>query len=254
MPMFAVRHSSITAAAIPTIAAIPRIAALAALALAGCASTPKPDEAPPPPVVAGDFTPASAAAPVRMESGRYPNLFAPSSYAVWVTNGVAAAKMQREQASGADISPLLAADAQTINANFYVVEVNLESAFPDASIAYDVVGLRAIDVYLTLPDGTMVYPAQRVMATSAAELQEGALRRYGRTNLIVFPKVDVLSGAPTVPGGTAGLRLTLDGFNSIFSFEWASGAPAAPPPPQESGGMTWSTIYTKLRELSRISQ
>lgn len=242
--MFAVRHCSIIAAA------------LAALTLTGCATTPKSQPAPTTPVVAGDFVPVSPAAAVQLDSGRYPNLFAPTSYAVWVTNGVAAAKMQREQTAGAEISPLLQADAETINANFYVIELNLESAFPDASIAYDVVGLRAIDAYLTLPDGTTVYPAQRVMATTAAEQQEGTLRRYGRSNLIVFPKVDVLSGAPTVPGGTTGLRLTLDGFNSIFHFEWAA-APsisAAPVPAEQSGGMSWSAVYTKLRELSRMTQ
>lgn len=250
MPMFAVRHSSITAAAIP------RIAALAALALAGCATTPKPEPVTTTPIVAGDFMPVSPAAPVQLDTGRYPNLFAPTSYAVWVTNGVAATKMQQEQAAGAEISPMLAADAETINANFYVVEVNLESAFPDASIAYDVVGLRAIDAYLTLADGTTVYPAQRIMATTAAETQEGALRRYGRTNLIAFPKVDVLSGAPTIPAGTTGLRLTLDGFNSVFSFAWAA-APSissAPVPADQSGGMSWSALYTKLRELSRMTQ
>lgn len=242
--MLAVRHHTVFAAA------------LAALALSACQSTPKPEPVSTVPIATGDFVPAHTAAPVSMESGRYPNLFAPSSYAVWVTNGVAEAKLQREQAGGAEISPMLAADAATINANFYVIEVNLESAFPDSSIAYDVVGMRAIDAYLTLPDGTQVFPAQRVMATTAAETQDGALHRYGRTNLIVFPKVDVLSGAPTIPGGTQGLRLTLDGFNSIFHFEWTAGpdSAAAPVLPEQSGGMTWSSLYTKLRELSRMTQ
>jgi len=242
--MLAVRHHTVFAAA------------LAALALSACQTTPKPEPVATVPVAAGDFVPVEPAAAVQLDSGRYPNLFAPTSYAVWITNGVAEAKLQREQAGGAEISPMLAADAATINANFYVIEVNLESAFPDASIAYDVVGMRAIDAYLTLPDGTTVHPAQRVMATTAGETEEGALRRYGRTNLIIFPKVDVLSGAPTIPGGTTGLRLTLDGFNSIFHFAWTAtpDATATPVPAEQSGGMTWSSLYTKLRELSRMTQ
>lgn len=242
--MIAVRHTS-------TVAVV-----LAAFALSACQTTKKPDETATVPVAVGDFVPASPAAAVQLESGRYPNLFAPTSYAVWITSGVAEAKLKREQALGGEISPMLAADASTINANFYVIEVNLESAFPDSSIAYDVVGMRAIDAYLTLPDGTTVYPAQRVMATTAGETEEGTLRRYGRTNLIVFPKTDVLSGAPTIPGGTQGLRLTLDGFNSIFHFEWTAGPDSATAPvlPEQSGGMTWSSLYEKIRELSRLTQ
>ncbi len=242
--MLAVRHHTVIAAA------------FLALALSACQTTKKPAETPTVPVAVGDFVPVSPAAAVQLDSGRYPNLFAPTSYAVWITNGVAEAKLKREQASGAEISPMLAADASTINANFYVIEVNLESAFPDSSIAYDVVGMRAIDAYLTLPDGTAVYPAQRVMATTAGETEEGTLRRFGRTNLIVFPKVDVLSGAPTIPAGTQGLRLTLDGFNSIFHFDWVAGpdSAAAPVLPEQSGGMTWSSLYEKLRELSRLTQ
>ena len=53
-----------------------------------------------------------------------------------------------------------------------------------------------------------------------------------------------------------GLRLTLDGFNSTFSFEWAA-APSlsnAPVPPQQAGALSWSNLYGKLRELSRLTQ
>jgi len=232
------------------------LAASAAIALVGCQSTHKPDPAVTAPVVAGDFAPVNPLSVVQNDSGRYPNLFAPSSYALWITDGVALAKLQQEQQSGAEISETLQTDAQRIAQNFYVVEVNLESAFPDGSIAYDVVGLRSVDAYLTLPDGSRIWPAQRVLGTGARENQEGSLRRFGRTNLVVFPKTDVLSGAPTIPAGTTGLRLTLDGFNSIFAFDWAA-APslsAAPVTAQQTGALTWSNLYTKLRELSRLTQ
>jgi len=230
------------------------LAALAVTALAGCQSTPKQEENFAP-VTAGDFAPVAAISAVHHESGRYPNLYAPNSYAIWVTDSVALAKLQAEQRSGAAISESLQADAQMIAQNYYVVEVNLDSVFPDGSIAYDVVGLRSIDVYLTLPDGTRLWPVQRVLGTTARESMDGALRRFGRTNIVVFPKSDVLSGLPTIPGNATGLRLTLDGFSSVFSFEWAA-APslASAPAPEQAGGMSWSNLYGKLRELSRISQ
>ncbi len=232
------------------------IAGLTLITAAGCQTTPKPDPNAAAPVAAGDFAPVAARSVIRQESGRYPNLFAPNSYAVWVTEAVAQAKLQREQQSGAEISDTLQTDAQLIAQNYYVIEIALDSAFPDGSIAYDVVGLRTIDAYLTLPDGSRVWPVQRVLGASARENQEGALRRFGRTNVVVFPKTDVLSGTPTIPAGATGLRLTLDGFNSVFTFEWAA-APSlssAPASPEDSGGLSWTALYGKLRELSRMTQ
>ncbi len=232
------------------------LAGLAIISLAGCQSTRKPDPEITAPVVAGDFAPVAALSLLRNESGRYPNLFAPSSYALWITDSVALAKYQREQQSGAAMSESLQADAQLIAQNYYVIEINLDSAFPDGSIAYDVVGLRSVDAYLTLPDGSRLWPVQRVLGTSAREGQDGTLRRFGRTNIVVFPKIDVLSGTPTIPASATGLRLTLDGFNSIFTFEWAA-APSlssAPIAPQDAGGLDWSSLYGKLRELSRLTQ
>lgn len=233
------------------------IAGLAVIACAGCKTTPKHKVEPAPaPAVAQDFAPAVPLSPLHLDSGRYPNLFGPGSYAVWVTDSVTVTKLQLEKNSGASISDTLAADAATVAKNYYVVEINLESTFPDGSIAYDVVGLRAVDVYLSLPDGTRVWPVQRVVGTTVRDQQEGALHHYGRTNIVVFPKRDVISGTPTVTNGAAGLRLTLDGLNSKFHFEWVA-APSSSPPPvseKEAGGLTWSGLWSKLRELSRMTQ
>ncbi len=232
-------------------------AGLAVITLSACKTTPKPDPtAATAPMIAQDFVPIAALSPLHLDSGRYPNLFAPGSYAVWVSDAVATTKLNIEKKSGTPISETLAADAELVAKNYYVVELDLDSAFPDSSIAYDVVGLRSVDVYLTLPDGTRVWPVQRVLGATARDQQEGALKRYGRTNIVVFPKTDVLSGTPTLPLGVTGLRLTLDGFNSIFHFEWAA-APSLsnqPVPPQEAGGLSWSGLFGKLRELSRLTQ
>lgn len=230
--------------------------AIASLVFTGCQTTRKPEPVATVPVVVGDFEPVNPFAPVRNDSGRYPNLLAQSSYALWITNGVAAGKLQVEQKSGAPIDDTLQADAQRVGENYYVIEVNTESAFPDGSIAFDVVGLRTIDAYLTLSDGSRVWPVQRVLGTSAREEQIGTIRQFGRTNILVFPKKDVLSGEPTIPPGTTGLRLTLDGFNSIFSFEWAGAPPDSPSvvPAESTAGLKWSMLYGKLRELARMTQ
>lgn len=226
----------------------------ATLIAAGCKTTPKPEA----PVMAlpHDFVPVAAVSQLHQTDGRYPNLFSTNSGALWVDAAVAQAKLQREESAGTDVSPLLESDAAAIASNYYVVEMNLASEFPDASIAYDVVGLRNVDLYLLLPDGTRVWPIQRVMGSTARETSAGALKAFGRTNIVAFPKRDVLTGQPTIPNGISGLQLVLDGFNSLFHFEWAAVPQDSPQPvtPAESGGLTFSGIFEKLRELSRMTQ
>jgi hypothetical protein len=68
--------------------------------------------------------------------------------------------------------------------------------------------------------------------------------------------MDVLAGQPTIPAGATGVQLVLDGFNSRFHFEWAA-APSVSPPPAaeaENGGLTFSGLFEKIRELSRMTQ
>jgi hypothetical protein len=226
------------------------------LLAAGCQTTPKPDEQATMTGPVEDFQPVHAVSALALSSGRYPNLFSTGSRALWVSEDVAHAKLEREQAGTGEISPMLAADGATIAANFYVIELNLVSQFPDASIAYDVVGLRTVDAYLLLPDGTRVWPVQRVLGSTAQERDAGAIKVFGRTNIVAFPKTDVLLGRPTIASGTPGVQLVLDGFNSTFHFEWAadpSAVQAAAAEP-EAGGLTYSALIEKLRELSRMTQ
>ncbi len=222
---------------------------------AGCQTTPKEPPAPAAIPVA-DLRPVNPVSTLHLGAGRYPNLFSPESRALWVNEDVAQAKLDREVAATGEVSPMLAADGAAIAQNYYVIEMQLGSQFPDASIAYDVVGLRTIDVYLLLPDGTRVWPVQRVMGSHASESNAGALKAYGRTNIVAFPKMDVLTGLPTIPGDASGVQLVLDGFSSAFNFEWAFVPAVDTPPaePAEGGGLKFSDLFESLRELSRMTQ
>ncbi len=171
-----------------------------------------------------------------------------------MSEGVAVAKLQRDQQAGVTISPMLAADAEFIAENYYVIELHLESLFPDASIAYDVVGLRNMEVYLSLPDGGRSMPIQRILGTQAREQQQGALKQFGRTNIVVFPKQEVLLGQATVPADAEAVRLVIQGFNTTFSFAWAAATEPRAVSIQQAGPMTFTGLYEKLRDLAHKFQ
>ena len=198
---------------------------------------------------------------MHLEQGRYPNLFSSGSYALWVDQSVARAKLQKDVQEGLAVNAQLAEEAEYIHANYIVFECRLESLFPDASIAYDVIGLRNMDVYLVTPDGVRVRPIQSIMGSHADEKSQGTLKQFGRTNLLIFPKEDVLARTPTIPNETPGVRLFIDGFNSAFYFEWtaatpvdAEGRPIAIPEPSQPGRLGFSALYSKLRVLAHAFQ
>jgi hypothetical protein len=197
---------------------------------AGCATTgrsPEPEFTPvPPPPPQAVFVPAATQASLQFAAGRYPNLFAPESRAVWgggtVTTQVSSIEPVEENAAAAagpiEITPPAASDGQLM------IECRIESEFPDISIAYDVAGLRGCNAYLELPDGTRLLPAQKIIGRELSETPVGALRRYARTNRLYFPVSD---NGLLVPMGSPGLRLVIQGHDSTFFFEW----PNVPPPP-----------------------
>lgn len=234
----------------------------AALILSACQTRgPKEDDLPVIPAEALVFRPQSSLSLMHLDEGRYPNLFSPGSYALWVDEGVAQAKLQKDLQEGIAVNAALAEDAEFIHENYIVFECRLESVFPDASIAYDVVGLRNLDVYLVTPDGTRVRPIQTILGTHADEKSRGALKDFGRTNLLVFPKEDMLSGVPTIQDDASGVRVVVDGFNSAFYFEWAraplvdeEGQPIVIPEPEPSlaGRLGFSAFYSKLRVLAHM--
>ncbi len=203
--------------------------AFVALNLAACRTTPT---EPPAPVEAvlppTQFEPLTYVAPVEGGEGPAAQLYAPSSFAVWVGPEVADLKRQRDLAKGAQIEPYIDAAAATIPVDYIVIEAHVKSAFPDSSLAYDAVTFRNVEAYLEVTEANgdvrKVRPVQVLVDPEVDEANQGTLKVFGRTNLLIFPRQDVLTGRLVAPLGTPGVRLVLDGAGSTFAFSF----PAAP--------------------------
>lgn len=225
-------------------------------ALAGCQTPRGPDPAAPPPLGPPvPFVPAYPVAALALGEGSYPNLFAPGSYARWigaealVTEPAPAVTRppdtgppvilfeddeveddEAEMAAAPPIdAPASAAPVFSAPPGLLTIECHLVSMFADMSIAYDVVGLRGLYVYLLLPDGRKMTPAQVMTGGELEERQHGALKEFARTNTLVFA-VNPLQLAWPVSGGFGpNVRLVLEGYDSVFYFEWQSRPPAEMP-------------------------
>ncbi len=175
-----------------------------------------------------EFFPVTFVSGIHHDKGSYSNLFSPESYAVWVGSDVAELRKAKALEKGG-VDPKIEGAVKHITDNYIVLECHCISVFGDMSIAYDVVGLRGIEAYLLTPDGRKVDPIQVVVGSSASETPQEALRRFERTNLVIFQKRDLWTGTPTVKRSANAARLVLDGFDSSFYFEWPS--VYAPPQP-----------------------
>ena len=197
------------------------VALLSSVCLVSC-QTSKKEEAKGEPVFVTEFFPATFVAPVQLDSGSYANLFAPDSYAVWLGSDVARLRREKSVAAGQKIDPKLDEAVARINDNYLVFECHLASVFPDMSIAYDAVGLRGVNVYLVSPGGKKISPMQMVLGSSATDEPREALRRFARTNLIIFQKKDLWTDKASIDMLAPSARLMLEGFGATFRFEWAT--------------------------------
>jgi hypothetical protein len=161
--------------------------------------------------------------------GPYPNLFSPESFALWVGNDVTALRRAHAVEKGESIDPGLDAAAKNIDENFLVFECSFSSAFGDMSIAYDVVGLRGMSVYLATADGKRIDPVEVVLASSAREEPREALRNFTRTSMVFFPKRDIARNVPVLDGKEGFVRLVVENYNTVFYFEWAPAKAKAAP-------------------------
>ena len=175
-----------------------------------------------PPAVMVPFTPQETRSPLHAQEGLYPTLFMGTSYAQWVRPGM--------ETATADGDGNLDTAAASLSRDFVVVKCYLESKFADMSIAYDVIGLRGLYVYLLLPDGTRISPSQTILGEQLMEESRAALRVFGRANLLVFPTNREKLRVPAGGEGAPEVRVVLEGYESKFYFAWA---PVLPPAEQK---------------------
>ena len=194
------------------------------LCLAACKTTPSPApqgdgfDGPPP---APRFVPSAYRADLQHTGGPHRNLYDTPSFALWVGRPVAEAKRRQALESGVILEPGLPRDAEKIIEDFILIELHLESAFGDMSVSYDAVAMRSVDIYLEMPDGTRHAPVQRVLG-KLLEADDGAIKRFKRYNLLVFPRRDYLTGDPLIPPNVPSAALVLEGYNTRFDFEWVN--------------------------------
>lgn len=202
------------------------------VALTGCRTTPKPGPETPR-VAAGQivgFVPMSAAAALQFKEGAYPALLGGSSKALWLSP---------------DIAPNAAAPG------LLTIEITLESAFSDVSIAYDTVGLRGVDVYLLTPGGEKVHPAQSVVGGDLQEEAQGALKRFRRTDQLLFPPAALQVAVPRTPDEDTAMRLVLEGHETVFYFEWIPRLPEVNVPPKLSERDEVKAVRDKSKEAHK---
>lgn len=208
-----------------------------------------------------EFSPAFPISSIAAEQAKYPDLFSPECYAVWVSSDVAEQKRNYEVEQGQNPDPWLTEDAAGIMQNFIIIEVHTESVFGDTSIAYDVVGLRNVAAYLETPDGRRIEPIQRILGTPVEEEQRGALKAFRRTNVLVFPRQDIWSGDPVVNKPMSFLKLILESHDSRFAFQWPDvnqhTAPTTSTTPADRLKLVkvgFTEIFAHLRRLNRLTQ
>jgi hypothetical protein len=199
------------------------------------------------------FHPAVSQVPIMLGSGRYPTLFDGASRATWIEPASAAATpaasaqgatpkatkegMDKEEPTmmaEAVSAPAVDEQARMMSANFVTISCDIASVFSDISIAYDVVGFRGVQVYLLTADGQQIPPVQTIIGSELRETQQGALKKYHRKNVLLFPKEPVAVPAPLQGGPAPALRLVLEAQGSMFYFEWPALLPGKIGPPKIS--------------------
>lgn len=139
------------------------------------------------------FIPQFTLANIQCLGGRYPQIFNPESKAEWSvssTNGLV------------------------------MINMTLDSSFPDMSIAYDSVRLRNFEIHLIVNEQAQFQPVQITIDKSLEEIQEGTIRRFKRNIELSFP---ILASQILVPKEglqNVSVNLLIKGFDTAFCFTW----------------------------------
>lgn len=242
---------------------------LAASALSGCATTSSDSSdssasADSPPVAettvsAPEFTPANFVARIKQDEVRYRTLFSLPSHAIWVDKTIADIKKAYEEQQDTAVSVDIQLEVDIITEHYLVIECHIETMFRDTSIAYDVSGLRNINLYLQSSGGRKIYPLQHLLLTAAEEKTIGTLIQYNRTNVLVFAMEDVISGMKPLPDGNNSIRLYAEGFDSRFYFEWIAQEPIVfesldpEKKPDITDVIRWRPTQTETYQVLKVS-
>ena len=200
---------------------------MAFLLFAGCQTTDEHAEPYPRGASKIPFVPIARQVPIQAAEGAYPNLFTGASHAIWNPH-LPAAEVPAPVTGASEDTEAMEATMETgvqpvappSVPRDLRIQCFLESEFPDMSIAYDAVGLRGMSVYLALPGGEEIVPAQKVLDTELGETPVGALRRYSRSLTLYFPAGYFMVENPAANPGAEGVRLVLEGHGTKFQFQW----------------------------------
>ncbi|GMW00058.1 MAG: hypothetical protein AMXMBFR84_11960 [Candidatus Hydrogenedentota bacterium] len=232
---------------------------LAVWLLPSCKTTPPKPDKPLSPEGHIQFRPATFVSMLHKGEGPYMDAYSANSYAVWVSPEVSAAKEQADTAAGMPVDPALQQDVASLNRQFLIVELHLESVFGDMGVAYDIVRLRNVDIRLETVDGKKISPIQSLPAAPVEETPQEALRRYNQTHTLLFPMQDVWLGVPTVSRETPAVRIVLIAANTEYFFEWPAATDLEPIPFQIRREdveyvtrLGYHELYTGLRRVAHI--
>ena len=195
-----------------------------------------------------EFRPVTHLAVSQQVSGGYPDLVSEDSFAVWVSSGVLAMKKEqaiKEGAPRADVEQEFAAVDTVVGTKYVVVELHLESAFRDMSIAYDMAAMRGVSAYLTTSDGGRVEPV-RVILGKLEQKDQGVLKVFRRSNLLIFPK-QTPNGDKLVEPEAAAAQLVIQGFDAEYMFEWMNEVFVADVTTPREG---WQMVRMSLKDMA----
>jgi hypothetical protein len=164
------------------------------------------------------FYVASGKSNIAFDSGRYANLYQMDSYAVWNDPPTRENPVVPEENSALE-------HVGSYSMTPMVVDCYIGSQFSDSSIAYDVVKLRNLEVFIEIEGENKILPSGIELVSDTVEKQVGALRQYKRHVRVTFPTSDVQTGNPILHPDVEKISLVFSGFNSKYAFTWKNVSP-----------------------------
>lgn len=164
-----------------------------------------------------------ATAPLTADpASRYPDLFAPSSFAVLLNVDLLLDRLDADAAALHYPPAQVEAERASLHnlaAQFVICELHLRSSFGDLGVAHDAVALRNMEVTLADDTGRSVQSAAVQLGTSQ-EIEYPEKTEVMRINIVLFPKAPVPGASPLIQPTTQQIYLALAGEGSQFRAEW----------------------------------